>query len=113
DQRTLELTNIALHAAGYEHRHVIRDSHADQITFSLQDRNLRLQIRWLDVCNQAPFETRVKTFLKRGYFTRRTIRTDHNLFLLIVESVEGMEEFFLRTLLAGHELNVVDQQHVD
>ena len=31
---------------------------------------------------------------------------------MIVELVEGVKELFLRALLAGQDLDVVDQQHV-
>ena len=34
-------------------------------------------------------------------------------FCRVVERVEGVEELVLRALLAGEELDVVDQQHVD
>src|SRR5690242_3856071 len=55
----------------------------------------------------------MQTLLERWYFTRRTVGTNHDLLLLIVERVERVEELFLRAFLAGHELDVVNQQHVD
>src|SRR6185369_10180514 len=54
----------------------------------------------------------METFLERWYLARRTVRTDNDLFLLIVQSVESVEELFLSPLFSSHELNVVDQQHV-
>ena len=35
------------------------------------------------------------------------------MFVLCLQRVEGVEEFFLRALFAGNELHVVHQQHVD
>src|SRR5215216_3747337 len=55
----------------------------------------------------------MKTFLERGYLTRRTIGADHELFLLIVKRIERMKELFLCAFLAGHKLHVIDQQHVN
>ena len=37
----------------------------------------------------------------------------HDLLLRVVERVEGVEELGLRAFLAGDELDVVHQQHVD
>ncbi len=38
---------------------------------------------------------------------------DHDLLLRVVEGVEDVEELLLRPILAGDELDVVDQEHVD
>ena len=40
------------------------------------------------------------------------VARDHDLLLVIVEFVEGVEELFLGAFLAGQDLDVVDQQHV-
>ena len=37
----------------------------------------------------------------------------HDLLLRVVERVERVEELGLRAFLAGEELDVVDEQHVD
>ena len=43
----------------------------------------------------------------------RTVAGDDDLLHALVQRVEGVEELFLRALLAGEELDVVDEQHVD
>ena len=43
----------------------------------------------------------------------RTVAADDDLLLRVVQRVEGVEELVLRAFLARHELDVVDEQHVD
>ena len=43
----------------------------------------------------------------------RPVGANDDLFVLPMQGIEGMEEFFLRRFLAGDELDVVDQQHID
>ena len=44
---------------------------------------------------------------------RRAVAAEHDLLLRVVQRVEGVEELGLRAFLAGDELDVVDEQHVD
>jgi hypothetical protein len=44
---------------------------------------------------------------------RRMIAGEHDLLLRVVERVERVEELGLRAFLAGDELDVVDEQHVN
>src|ERR1700730_10675011 len=55
----------------------------------------------------------MKALLDLRYLARRTVRSQHDLFLSIVESVERVKELFLRTLFAGNELNIINQQNVN
>ena len=48
-----------------------------------------------------------------GISVGRAVGRDDDLLVLVDERVEGVEEFLLRRVLAGDELNVVDHQHVD
>ncbi len=54
-----------------------------------------------------------KPRLERLNLFRRPIGGDDQLAARFVQRVERVEELFLRRLLAGKELNVVDEQHVD
>ena len=36
-----------------------------------------------------------------------------DLLVLVHQRVERVEEFFLRTVLAGNELHIIDHQHID
>ena len=44
---------------------------------------------------------------------RRHVARDHDLLVVVVQRVEGVEEGLLRRVLALQELDVVDQQDVD
>ena len=81
--------------------------------FFLRIATLRLEIRRLDVGDQAPLEARAQTLFERGNLVRRTIAADDDLLLRVVQRVERVEELVLRAFLAGDELDVVDEQHVD
>ena len=74
---------------------------------------MRLEIGRLDVGDEAPLETRPQPFLERRNLVRRAVAAEDDLFLRVVERVEGVEELGLRAFLAGEELDVVNEQHVD
>src|ERR1700683_3206106 len=78
----------------------------------LQNRNLRFQVRRLNVRDQSPLESRPQPLFNRRNFLRRAIRRDHNLLLLVIQRVEGVEELFLSTLACRDELNVIHHQHI-
>ena len=71
------------------------------------------QIGRLNVGDESPFKPAAQPIFQRDQGFRRTIAGHHDLLAVAVQRVEGVEEFFLRRFLAGDELNVVDQQHVD
>ena len=48
-----------------------------------------------------------------GQLLGRSVAGNHDLLHALVQRVEGVEELLLGALLAGQELDVVDQQHVD
>ena len=79
----------------------------------LEDRDFRLEIRRLDVGNQSPLEARAQALFELRNLMRRAVAADDDLFLRVVERVEGVEELRLRAFLAGQELDVVDEQDVD
>ena len=61
---------------------------------------------------KSPFEARAQALFNRGNFLGRAIRGNHDLLLLVVERVEGVEKFFLGALACGDELDVVHHQDV-
>ena len=94
-------------------RHVVGQRHRFGLRLLLQNRDLRLEIGRLNVGDQSPLETRSQPLLERGNFVRRTVAAEDDLLLRVVQRVEGVEELGLRAFLAGEELDVVDEQHVD
>ena len=62
---------------------------------------------------EAHLEPRGEPLFEIGDFRRRRIAGQDDLLAAVAEGVEGVEEFLLRPVLAGQELDVVDQEHVD
>ena len=79
----------------------------------LEDRDARLEVRCLDVGDQAALEARAQAVFELLDFARRAVGRQDDLLVGDVQGVEGVEEFFLRALLAGEELDIVDHQDVD
>ncbi len=79
----------------------------------LQDGDLGLEVRRLDVGDQAPLEAASAGGLRSlGQLFGRAVAGDDDLLHALVQGVEGVEELLLGALLAGEELDVVDEQHV-
>src|SRR5258707_15333926 len=79
----------------------------------MKDGEARLEVGRLDVCDQSPFETRSESVLQSWDLLRWAVRRDDDLLVDLMQRVEGVEELFFRAVLAGQELHVVDEQHVD
>ena len=73
---------------------------------------MRLEIGHLDVGDQTPLEARAQPLLEVGDVARHLVAGEHDLLVRLVDRVEGVEELLLSLLLAGDELDVVDQQQL-
>ncbi len=113
DQRALKFAHVGAHIRGDEQRHVGRKLHLLVLGLLLQNGDLGFEIGRLNVGDQSPLKTRAQAVFNLGQFLRRTVGCDHDLLHALVQSIEGMEELFLRALFLRDELDVVDQQHVD
>ena len=92
--------------------HVVRQVQIQQLGLALDDGNAGFKIRRLDVGGQAPLKPGAQTLLQRFDLLRGAVRRDDDLAAIVVQRVEGVEKLLLRALLAGQELDVVDQKHV-
>ena len=79
----------------------------------LEDRDARLEVRCLDVGDQTALEARAQPVFELLDFARRAVGRQDDLLVGDVQGIEGVEELFLRALLAGEELDIVDHQDVD
>ena len=111
-QRALELADVALDLMGDEAEHLFGDE-APVVELGVEDGEPRLEVRGLDVSDESPLEPRTQPILERGDLLGGTVGRDHDLLVDLVQRIEGVEELFLRSVLAGEELHVVDQQDVD
>ena len=78
----------------------------------IDDVEAKLVIGRVDVGDQAPAEARKDARRDPVEVLRRAIRGDHQAAAGGDDLVHRVEEFFLRRILAGDELDVVDQQQV-
>ena len=79
----------------------------------LQDGDLGFEVGWLDVGDEAPLEAGAEAVFEVGELFGGPVGGDDDLLHALVQRVEGVEELFLGALLAGEELDVVDEQDVD
>ncbi len=62
---------------------------------------------------KPPAEARLQPLLETVDFLRVAIAGQDHLLLAFEQRVEGVEELFLRAVLAGKKLDVVDQQRIE
>ena len=113
NERAFELTDVAGDPRRDEFEGVRGDGAAITLRLVAKDREPGLEVGRLDVGDQAPLETTAQTFFERGDRIGHPIARHHDLLVGAVERVEGVEELLLQAFLAFHELDVVDQEHVD
>src|SRR5712691_1152850 len=112
-QRAFQFAYVGFDCPRNIFRNVVRQAEAFVLRFFLQNGDLSLEIRRLDVRDQSPLKPRAKPLLDGIDVLRQAVRGDNDLLLLLVERVEGVKKFFLRPLFSGDELDIVDQQNVD
>jgi hypothetical protein len=78
-----------------------------------RNRDPGLDVRSLDVGDEAPLEAIPQPFFQLRDVFRHLVGGEDDLLALLVERVERMEELLLRPLAAGEELDVVEDEHVD
>ena len=113
DERTLQLADVLLDAVGDERAHVVGDQTAVRTELRVENRQASLKVRWLDVRHETTLEAAAQAVFQRRDVLWRAVAAHHDLLLDLVQCVERMEKLFLRPVLAGEELNVVDEQDVD
>ena len=112
-QGAFQLADVGLHLAGDGLEDLVRHLAAGALGLGAQDGDAGLQVGRLDIDDQAPLEARAQAFLQGHHGLGRAVGGDDDLLVLPVQGVEGVEELLLGRFLAGDELDVVDQQHVD
>ena len=96
-----------------EQQDVVGDLDRLRLGLLREDRDTGLKVGALDVGDQAPLETAPQPILEGRHRVGGAIRREHDLFVVLVKFVEGVEELLLETVLALHELDVVDQENID
>ena len=91
---------------------VLRQLDAHGCCLLFQDGLTDFHVRRLKIGDQSPLETRNQAMFQALNLARRPVASQHDLFVRFVQCVERMKKFFLDTLLASEELDVVNQQHI-
>lgn len=68
-------------------------------------------IGWVHIRDETPAEATAKTFWS-GQLPGMPVGAQHDLFALVVKSIERMEELLNQLLLAFQELDVVEKEDV-
>jgi hypothetical protein len=111
-QGTLQAADVRFDALGDEMKDGIPQTNLHGGSLLTQDGQPSFDVRGLKLCAQTPFKTGHETFLEVGNISRRTIARKNDLAVAIEQGVEGVEEFFLGTILPGEKLDVIDQKAV-
>ena len=96
-----ELADVALHFVRDEAEDVFWNQGAVVAELGMENGEASLEIRGLDVGDEAPFESRPQPVLEGRDFLGRTIRRDDDLLVDLMEGVEGVEELIIRPVFAG------------
>ena len=79
----------------------------------LQHTKAQFKVGRVQVYDQTGLEARTNAFFKISDIRRRTISRNNDLFALVDQSIERVEEFVLRAFFARNELNIVHHEHVN
>ena len=111
-ERTLQIAHVAAHLLGQQEGHVVGNLRAALMGLGQHDRRTRLEVRRVDRHAQAPRQSRLQARFQALHLARVAVAGQDDLLAAVEQRIEGVEELFLRAVLAGEELDVVDQQRV-
>ena len=97
--------------------HVFQDFRADLEFFALcfltQDGDAGFEVWGLHVGDEPPLEPRPHPVFEPGEVFWRQVARDDDLFIMVVQRIEGMEERLLGLDRSLEKLDVVDQEDVN
>ncbi|MCY1496718.1 hypothetical protein D9M68_306590 [compost metagenome] len=111
-QSAFQLADVGANTLGDEERGIVRQIDLGLLGFLHQDRDTGFQLRRLHGNRETPTKTGFQALFQALDLLRVAVAGKDHLLAPFEQGVEGVEKLLLRTLLAGEELNVVDQQCV-
>jgi hypothetical protein len=111
-QRAFQLAHVGAHVLGHEEGHVLGHGRALGLGLGHQDGHAHLQLGRLDGHRQAGVEAAGQALVDVHQPLGVGVAGHDDVGLLGQQRLEGVEELFLRAVLAGEELHIVDQQQV-
>lgn len=112
-QGAFQLAYVAAQVLGDEERHFLGHRHAFGLGLAQQDRHAHLEFGRLDGHGQPGVEPRNQPAVDTRELLRVRIAGDDDLLALRHHRLERIEELLLRAILAGKELDIVDQQQIE
>jgi hypothetical protein len=117
-QRAFQHAHVGGDPVREELQHAVRDDEAAELAGgsippSAAGCRAAARIGRMQVDDQPALQAALDPVLHVLDLARRAVGRDDDLLVLVDERVEGVEELFLRAVLAGDELHVIDHQHVD
>ncbi len=112
-QSAFEATDVGFYFAGKMLQDRITEFDCVILLLLTQDGNAGLEVRRLNIDRQTAFEPGNEAFFEAADFAWRTVGGENDLLMSIIEGIEGMEEDFLESFLAGEEVDVINQQDID
>src|SRR5204862_7998575 len=104
---TLELADVVADIGGDERQDLGRDAtEVLRLGLFTEDGEAGLELRRLDIGDEAPFEPGAQPVLEARDRLGRSVGGDHDLAAFAVELVERVEELLLELLGALQELDV-------
>ncbi len=108
-----QLAGVVFDLGGDVADDVVGQADAAHAGLFLQDGDAGFVAGLFDAGDEAPVEAADEPLFQLGDFAGRAVGTEDDLLLLLVERVEGVEEFFLGPDVLAEEMDVVDHQQVD
>ncbi len=112
NQRAFQPADVGANPLRQEINDLVRQFRAHGFGLLAENGRARFDVRRLQIRDEAPFEARDEALLEILDFAGRAVAGQDDLFVPLVQGVEGMEKFLLDALLAGEELDVINEQDV-
>ena len=84
----------------------------EQFGLAAHDGHPGLEVRGLDIGQQAPFKPGLEAVLQGLDLLGGPVGGENDLLAVLVQRLKGVEEFLLGAFLAADELDIVHQQYI-
>lgn len=112
NEGAFEFPDVGRDAISDERKDVVRDVQLLDLDVPPENSDAGLEIGRLDIGDEPHLETTPQSLLELLYVLRWFVRGKDDLLAGLLESIEGVEELLLGTLLAFKELYVVNEKNV-
>lgn len=109
---SFEFSDIGLYLSGDELGYVVRHFHASYSRLLLDDCDAGLVAGGIDSGDEAPVESADQAIFEGRDLSRWAVAAEDDLFAVVVQCVECVEELLLAMLSLAEELDVVDDEHI-